>query len=143
MSGRYLLIVFFLLQASAVMARQERNGARRTARQSAPTAATSPKKVRFPRGSASVVLEGTVVQGRRDQYVVGARAGQRMTLRVMSIDNGALVKVFGPAKAEPLEGRGEEGTGDWDGQLPASGNYKIVVDSFCERTSYILELTLD
>jgi hypothetical protein len=44
----------------------------------AATAAGKVQRVRFARGRTTAVLNGAVVRGTQDRYILGARAGQTM-----------------------------------------------------------------
>jgi hypothetical protein len=102
------------------------------------------KKVRFARGSTSTTIDGAVARGDRDRYTVGARAGQRMTVRVHSLENNAVFQIYRPGGKRTLAGAGEgEDATAWEGELPAAGNYVIVVGGTRGGAEYSLSISIE
>lgn len=102
------------------------------------------KKVRFPKGSTSTVVEGSVVRGDRDRYVVGARAGQRMTVGISSAEENAVFQIYRPGAARTLAGAGEgEDAKSWEGELPTTGDYVIVVGGTRGNAEYKLSIAIE
>ena len=85
------------------------------------------RRIRFPRGSTSTSVRGTL--GRDDviTYLVGARAGQTMTLE---ITRGAAIRLFTPSGEALQGGRGVSGA---DEELEETGDYRIEVESRSRR----------
>lgn len=52
------------------------------------------KKVRFARGASSATVRGAVIRGDRDRYLVGARAGQTMTVKITSLEKNAVFQIY-------------------------------------------------
>lgn len=101
------------------------------------------KKVRFPRGSTSTNVVGTVVRGDRDRYIVGARAGQKLVVSIASLDNNAVFQIYLPGGKRALSGAGEmDDATRWNGQLPDSGNYVIVVGGARGNAEYDLAIDI-
>jgi hypothetical protein len=101
------------------------------------------KRVRFPRGSTSTVLRGSVIRGDRDTYLLGAREGQTMTVRITSLENNAVFQIYKPGGKETVEGAGEgEDAMEWSGELPATGDYVIVVGGTRGNATYKLEIKI-
>lgn len=98
-------------------------------------------RVRFPRGSTSVTLEGGVVREDRDEYLVGARAGQKMTVHITSVEDNAEIGIYKPGSNKPLHGAYE--VKDWSGKLPVSGTYLIEVGGTRGNASYTLKVTIE
>lgn len=118
-------------------------------------AQAEPVPVRFARGASSAVLEGAAVRGGRDLYVVEARAGQRLDLRVTSLERNAVIQVWEPGARRrwsegllDVEGRALPGAGEgddtraWSGTLPRSGAYLVVVGSSRGNASYRLAVSI-
>jgi hypothetical protein len=80
------------------------------------------QRVRFPRGRTTAVLKGSVIRGTQNQYILGARAGQTMTVHITSREKNAVFVILDP-NGTALDGA-EEGsdTMDWSGTLPANGD---------------------
>jgi len=100
------------------------------------------QRVRFARGRTTAVLNGAVVRGTRDRYILGARAGQTMIVHITSREKNAVFTILGP-DAAALEGT-EEGADatDWTGELPLNGDYTIWVGPTRGNATYTLEITI-
>ncbi|HVQ39971.1 MAG TPA: hypothetical protein VMS31_20690 [Pyrinomonadaceae bacterium] len=100
------------------------------------------QRVRFPRGRTTAVLKGAVIRGTQDQYLLGARRGQTMTLHISSLEKNAVFAILGP-DATALKGA-EEGSDatDWSGELPLTGDYSIWVGPTRGNATYTLEVTI-
>ena len=102
------------------------------------------KRVRFARGSNTAVVKGSVVRGERDTYILGARAGQTMTVRISALEDNAVFQIYRPGGKQTLKGAGEgEDAKEWSGRLPASGNYEIVVGGTRGNATYRLEVKIE
>lgn len=93
------------------------------------------RQVKFQRGASSATLKGTT-KG-TDEYILGARAGQTLTLR--SSGNGYTLEVrteSGDDVPQPTAGQ------DYSVKLPKNGNYRLVVMAKDENkpASYTLEV---
>jgi hypothetical protein len=101
------------------------------------------KRVRFPRGSTSTVLKNSVIRGDIDTYLLGARKGQTMTVRITSLEDNAVFLIYKPGGKEALEGAGEgEDATEWSGELPATGDYVIEVGGTRGNATYKLEVKI-
>lgn len=100
------------------------------------------QRVRFARGRTTAVLNGAVVRGTQDRYILGARSGQTMIVHITSREKNAVFAILGP-DATALEGA-EEGTDamDWTGTLPLTGDYSIWVSPTRGNATYTLEVTI-
>lgn len=92
-----------------------------------PTVAQAPASstitVRFAKGASSKTFTGSVKGYATIDYVVGARAGQTMTVKLTS-PRSAVFSVLSPS-GDALEESIE--ANDFTGTLPASGNYRVRV----------------
>ena len=97
------------------------------------------RRVRFPRGRTSTVLRGVLRRGISHDYILGASAGQTMSVHLSS-PGGLTFTIIGPY------GRSlADFTTDWSGELPANGDYRINVlpdTSTNQAFSYTLEITI-
>lgn len=110
---------------------------------SAATAEGIRKRVRFPRGATSTVLKGSVIRGDRDTYLLGAREGQTMSVRITSLEDNAVFQIYRPGGKVTLEGAGEsEDATEWSGELPVTGDYLIVVGGTRGNATYKLEIKI-
>ena len=100
------------------------------------------KRIKFARGKSSATLSGSVIRGDRDTYILGAKAGQRMTVRIAALENNAVFQIEGP-RGEYLEGAGEEDDATAvTVSLPDTGDYRIVVGGTRGNASYRLTVSI-
>ena len=100
------------------------------------------KRVRFARGRTTATYKNSVVRGTRDRYTLGARAGQKMTVHITSVERNAVFTIYTPGGGT-LEGAGEGADASkWSGALPASGDYVIEVGGTRGNATYTLKVTV-
>ena len=100
------------------------------------------KRVKFAKGKSSITLSNAVVRGDVDTYIVGAKAGQRMTVRVTALEKNAAFEIEGPDGAY-LEGAGEmDDATNVTATLPANGDYRIIVGGTRGNASYKLTISI-
>ncbi len=100
------------------------------------------KRVKFAKGRSSATFSNAVIRGERDTYLVGAKAGQRMTVRVTALENNAAFQIENP-DGEYLEGAGEEDDATSVSlSLPDSGDYRIIVGGTRGNASYRLTVSI-
>jgi hypothetical protein len=87
-------------------------------------AAQARQRVRFARGASSAQVSGTIKGYKYIDYVVGARAGQTLSLRITG-SSAAQFAVF-MADGGNL-GMDSAGVAEWSGELPATEDYTIRV----------------
>lgn len=80
--------------------------------------------VRFVRGTTSATMRGSVSGYKYVDYVVGARGGQTMTVKLNTSSSYASFVVF-DGRMQNVDGATEQT--DWSGELPSSGNYTVRV----------------
>jgi len=97
-------------------------------------------RIKFARGRTTAVEKGSVHRGMSHDYLLKAGEGQNMTLH-LATSGGVCFSVFSPGMRDQLA----DCARDWEGALPASGDYHINVlpDTTTERNiSYTLEVTV-
>ena len=95
------------------------------------------RRIQFAPGAVSAVVEGGLVRGTRDIYLLRARRDQTMTLNITSLEQNAVFDVQAP-NGNFLK---EEAT-SWSGVLPATGDYSVIVSGTRGNASYKLEVTI-
>ena len=101
------------------------------------------KKVRFAKGTSSVTIRESVVRGDQDRYYVGAKAGQKMTVKITSTEDNAVFQIYFAGEQESLEGAGEQDDAkNWSGELPADNDYVIVVGGTRGNATYALKISI-
>jgi hypothetical protein len=97
------------------------------------------RRINFPRGETSVEVQGSLRRGVSHDYLVRARRGQGMAVRVISEGNVAF-QIIAPTGAYL-----SEVTVEWGGYLPQTGDYRINVlpDPTTSRSfPYTLEVSI-
>ncbi len=94
-------------------------------------------RINFATGTNSKTIEQSVIRGERDTYLVGAKRGQRMNLKITSLEKNAEFDVIAP------DGKTiKEGVTTWSSKLPANGDYQIVVGGTRGNASYKLTVEI-
>ena len=100
------------------------------------TASGDGGRIRFKPGASSAIVGGTAIGGGEEKtYLVGARAGQTMSVKITenSQYNDVVFHIIAPDGSFPMGTNGEgvdeqsEISTTWSGKLPKSGDYKIVI----------------
>ena len=101
------------------------------------------KKVRFAKGTSSITIREAVVRGDRDRYYVSAKAGQRLSVKITSLENNAVFQIYFHGEEESLPKAGEEDdTTNWSGQLTIDNEYVIVVGGTRGNATYALTISV-
>ena len=113
------------------------------------------KEIRFPRGSTSTTIEGSVIRGERDLYFLTANAKQTMEIKISALENNAVFQIYKPGynvseedgitdiDGESLPGvRETHDAKAWKGVLPFSGKYLIVVGGTRGNAEYKLKVAV-
>lgn len=98
--------------------------------------APKPMRVQFAPGASSKVLKDAVVRGDRAVYLVGAKQGQQMNLKITSLENNAVFDVIAP-DGKTIK---QEAT-TWNSKLSTNGDYQIIVGGTRGNATY--ELTVE
>ncbi|MFF2088214.1 hypothetical protein ACFVVM_30910 [Nocardia sp. NPDC058176] len=99
---------------------------------SATAGAQSPERIRFAPGTDGATVSGAVVRGTADTYVLEARAGQRITVAINSVEDNAAFDIYTPS--------GQWFPGYDRAVLPESGDYFIVVSPTRGNATYYLSV---
>ncbi|MEQ1921884.1 MAG: hypothetical protein ABL952_05185 [Pyrinomonadaceae bacterium] len=100
------------------------------------------KRIKFAKGKHSATVSNSVIRGDRDTYIAGAGAGQTMTVKITSLEDNAVFQIEGP-DGEYLEGAGDgDDAMNFSGELPAKGDYKIIVGGTRGNSSYKLTVMI-
>ena len=100
------------------------------------------KRIKFPRGRTSTVINNAVLRDEIDQYILNARAGQRMTVDISSVEDNASFEIVRPDKTQ-LPGAGfDDDARHWNGELPETGDYVIEVAPTRGNATYRLKVEI-
>jgi hypothetical protein len=95
------------------------------------------RRVQFQRGSSSAILKGKASISLPDTYLIGARAGQTMTVQLTAPRKSVRFLVMSPTTnliADNSRG--------WSGALPENGDYTIIVDADEVGGTYTMTITI-
>ena len=100
-------------------------------------------RLRFQPGKYSGEVRGTIRFKQAITYIVGAKKGQWMSVKLMDLPVGKDItfRLLGPGGVEPM-GR-EEFRNDWGGQVPASGDYQIQLSTTEDIADYKLFVVIE
>lgn len=79
-------------------------------------------QIKFDRGKVAKTVHGAVVRGNVEKYWVGAGKGQKITVKIKSLESNAVFTVVGDGGSLSPE---EQTT--WSGTIPMNGDYLIEV----------------
>ncbi len=86
-----------------------------------------PNRVNFAKGNKSAKVSGTLSNNQQMEYIFGAKAGQTITLKVVSVPRGNLFS-FSVDGANGIELETEyDSYADYKFTAPATGDYLVVV----------------
>lgn len=132
---RSLLFLFALLYVGEVAARAQVDWE---------TTTHDRGQIRFARGKSSAVVRGRVTRADRDQYLLRARAGQWMTVRLDSADSQMGFDVFVTTGLEALPVTEADALQrEWTGRLPAGDEYYINVLTPGAGGAYSFEVRIE
>lgn len=106
-------------------------------------AAEIKKTVMFPHGKNSTIIQGSVVRGDRDVYLIRVRSGQIMTIQVSALENNAAFSLYESKSKKAISGTEEEkDSTKWSGTLSKTGEYRIAVGGTRGNARYKLQVSV-
>ena len=109
-----------------------------------PALAGTSAAIQVEPGAAGALVTGAVIRGERDVYRLAAKAGQTLHVEIVSVEENAAFQIFLPGKGnKTLPGAGEtDDAAKWNGTLPKTGAYRIVVGAARGNAEYTLRVDL-
>jgi len=115
----------------------------------------APRAVRFARGQTAAEIRGGIARGELDCRTFTARAGQRLSASVGSVEHNVVFQLYRPGwrtarndggfavagTALPGAGEGEDAS-SWSGNLPRTGSYLVVLGTTRGSGEYRLRLRI-
>ena len=95
------------------------------------------RRVQFRRGSSSTTVQGKVSLALPDTYLLGARAGQVMTIQ-LTAPRKVRFTIMTSRTTEVLA----DNTTTWTGTLPETGDYHILVDADGDGRTYSMTISI-
>ena len=100
------------------------------------------KRIKFAKGKSAATISGAVIRGDRDTYILGARGGQSMTVKITSPENNAVFMIKAP-HGEYFAGLGEgDDARDATVVLDDNGDYRIIVGGTRGNATYKLIVSI-
>jgi putative hemolysin len=97
-------------------------------------------RIRFAAGGTSATVPGNIGPGQVRQYVLGASAGQTMTVSAASPNNDVVLAIWGADGTVLLSDHA--GATEWQGPLPATQDYFIGLSGAAAQTLYRLSVVI-
>lgn len=97
----------------------------------------SSRRVQFKRGASSATVQGRVSLELSDTWIIGARAGQVMTVQLTSPGKVRFM-LMTSRTTESLA----DNTRSWTGTLPETGDYLILVDTGAKAATYSMTISI-
>lgn len=96
-----------------------------------PTQNSNGERISFAKGKSSATISGSISKTGEKTYLIGARAGQTLNIQITEggKNNDVVFSLYAPDGTNLM---GDEESGDgydsgWKGNLPKTGDYKIVL----------------
>ena len=96
------------------------------------------RRLQFKPGTSSATVTGKVSIALPDTYLVGARAGQVMTVKLTAVRKAVRFLVMSPTTRNLVADNARE----WSGTLPETGDYYIIVDSDERNSTYSMIVSI-
>lgn len=97
------------------------------------------RRVQFKRGTSSTTLQGRVTIALPDQLIVGARAGQVMTVQLTAPRKAVRFTLMTYKTTNLLT---DNNTNSWTGTLPETGDYIILVEGNAKGSTYSITISI-
>jgi hypothetical protein len=96
------------------------------------------ERVQFDPGTSGTTLENSVIRGERDLYLLGAQAGQLMTLDLYALEDNAVFDLISPSGSLLAHESTYEVL-----TLPEAGDYQIIVGGTRGNATYALDVGIE
>ncbi len=104
----------------------------------------SEKQIKFKKGESSATIAGSVIRGEENSYVLNAGKNQKMVVVITSTEDNAVFRIKDRSSRYYLDGAGEiDDAKNWEGILPSSGEYKIIVGGTRGNAEYTLKVFIE
>jgi hypothetical protein len=96
------------------------------------------RRLQFKRGTSEATVQGRVSIALPDTYLVGARAGQVMTVKLTAPRKAVRFLVMSPSTRSLVA----DNARDWTGTLAETGDYTIIIDSDERNSTYSMTVII-
>lgn len=102
------------------------------------------RRVKFQKGQSAATYEGGVIRGDRDIYLAKANKNQTMNVSITSVEDNAVFQIKDMKTGKYLKGAADgDDAMDFNGTLPSTGDYKIIVGGTRGNTSYKITISIE
>jgi hypothetical protein len=99
-------------------------------------------RIQFAPGTYSITLQGRVAANGITYYVLRAMQGQTMSVSVSSLNNQAVLTIYGLTDGIPLVRGNASGATSYQGILPLTQDYAIDIISTGNAVDYTLQISI-
>ena len=96
------------------------------------------RRLQFKRGTSEATVQGRVSIALPDTYLIGARAGQTMTIKLTAARKAVRFLLMSPSTRSLVA----DNARDWTGVLEESGDYTIIIDSDARNSIYSMTVSI-
>lgn len=96
------------------------------------------RRLQFKRGTSEATVQGKVSIALPDTYLVGARAGQVMTVKLSAPRKAVRFMVMSPSTRSLVA----DNARDWTGKLDETGDYVIIIDADARNSLYSMTVSI-
>jgi hypothetical protein len=96
------------------------------------------RRLQFKRGTSEATVQGKVSIALPDTYLVGARAGQTMTIKLTAPRKSVRFLLMSPSTRSLVA----DNARDWSGVLPETGDYTILIDADARNSTYTMTVSI-
>lgn len=96
------------------------------------------RRLQFKRGTSQATVQGKVSIALPETYLVGARAGQVMTVKLSAPRKAVRFLVMSPSTRNLVA----DNARDWTGVLEETGDYTIIIDSDARNSTYTMTVSI-
>ena len=96
------------------------------------------RRLQFKRGTSSTTVTGKVSIALPDTFLVGARAGQVITIKLTTPRKSVRFLLMSPTTRNLVADNARE----WTGTLPETGDYYIIVDADERNSAYSMTISI-
>jgi len=96
------------------------------------------RRLQFKRGTSEATVQGKVSIALPDTYLVGARAGQTMTIKLTAPRKAVRFMLMSPSTRSLVA----DNARDWSGVLEETGDYTIIIDADARNSTYTMTVSI-
>lgn len=96
------------------------------------------RRLQFKRGTSESTVQGKVSIALPDTYLVGARTGQTMTIKLTAPRKAVRFMLMSPSTRSLVA----DNARDWSGVLEETGDYTIIIDSDDRNSTYTMTVSI-